>query len=203
MGLCFRQAQGHLQLHRFLENPGKNVVLEEDHVLAPAQVPSWGTVEVRFDELGRVGVQLLGRPDHLGLKVASRDGHVEIFPRLCAHEGACLDAAPRLDSGVTMCPWHGRKLKPLLRFREGERVGSAAGPMHLFDIREDRLLITCKDPLPDPNLVDWSRPDTVAIDAGHSLPAPWICRPRRHQEGRDDDARKTIHTSGRSDRADA
>jgi nitrite reductase/ring-hydroxylating ferredoxin subunit len=53
-------------------------------------------------------VVLIGEPDHLGLQMQRRGMQVRIFPRLCMHEGACLDQ--KIIAGDEIgCPWHGRK----------------------------------------------------------------------------------------------
>ena len=58
------------------------------------------------------GEVLLGRSDHRGLRVVVRDDGVFGFPRLCDHQGACLDHAKLADGAVT-CPWHARRIRPL------------------------------------------------------------------------------------------
>ena len=40
---------------------------------------------------------------------------LHVFPRLCMHEGACLDGASARD-GALQCPWHGRRVPPLAEF---------------------------------------------------------------------------------------
>lgn len=55
---------------------------------------------------------LLGRSDHLGLRIERKGNSLEFYPRLCPHEGAELDAAPCNEKKL-QCPWHGLKIASL------------------------------------------------------------------------------------------
>ena len=55
---------------------------------------------------------LTTQSDHWGLRIHGEDNLLHFFPRLCPHEGSCLDKEP-LEKGVVKCPWHGRLLRPL------------------------------------------------------------------------------------------
>jgi hypothetical protein len=56
---------------------------------------------------------LTTQSDHWGLRLGVRDGQLLIFPRLCPHEGACLDRQ-EIAATAVRCPWHGRVLRPLV-----------------------------------------------------------------------------------------
>jgi len=71
---------------------------------------------VALDEvLPRDGEALVGRDDHLGLRLVRRGRHLLVYPRLCPHEGASLDPAPCRGRTIH-CPWHGRAFAPLAEF---------------------------------------------------------------------------------------
>jgi hypothetical protein len=97
----------------------------------------------------------LGRSDHWGLRFKARCNTLEIFPRMCPHEGACLDHQP-LDSGAIVCPWHGRVLRPLASIPLP--LDLHAMPLelkyHCIDLHANGVIVTYKDaPLqekPDP-----------------------------------------------------
>lgn len=55
---------------------------------------------------------LTTQSDHWGLRLNAKDGQLHVFPRLCPHEGACLDRQV-LTNASLRCPWHGRMLRPL------------------------------------------------------------------------------------------
>ena len=55
---------------------------------------------------------LTTQSDHWGLRLSRRGEELVIFPRLCPHEGACLDRQT-IDENSVRCPWHGRVLRPL------------------------------------------------------------------------------------------
>ena len=54
---------------------------------------------------------LIGRSDMYGMSIQRQGQDLLFFPRLCSHEGACLDQ--KQTGGMMICPWHGRKFKPL------------------------------------------------------------------------------------------
>jgi len=86
-----------------------------------------GRANVTFPEVrvspGQVNVGprdreiLIGRDDHLGLRISAAGPHdpILVFPRLCAHEGASLDGCA-VRKGMVVCPWHGRRIAPVATF---------------------------------------------------------------------------------------
>lgn len=90
----------------------KNVLMPSD--LAKAQgrraVP---TLTSEKCTLGGAGDEaLLGRSDEFGIRVVATEAEILGFPRLCSHEGACLDASRVLNRQLA-CPWHGKVIRPL------------------------------------------------------------------------------------------
>ena len=71
------------------------------HVVTPAQLEEARTHDI-----------LTTRSDHWGLRLRVADGALQIYPRMCPHEGACLDEQP-VERSTVKCPWHGRLLRPL------------------------------------------------------------------------------------------
>jgi len=63
-------------------------------------------------DAARAGDVFTTRSDHWGLRLRIEGGRLQVFPRMCPHEGACLDTEP-VDSATLKCPWHGRLLRPL------------------------------------------------------------------------------------------
>ena len=57
---------------------------------------------------------LLGKPDHLGLRLELDNDSISVFLRTCPHEGANLDESKCAKSTLS-CPWHARKFRPLLK----------------------------------------------------------------------------------------
>ena len=79
---------------------------------------------------------LLGRDDHLGLRVVRDGARVRVFERLCRHEGASLDRCPT-GGGALECPWHGRRVAPLATFTLDGAPRSAATACHRFSLERD------------------------------------------------------------------
>ncbi len=105
----------------------RSLDLKRDGVLAPAVVTNDAAnnevlISADFEKA------LIGRNDHLGLKVV-RDGDVlRIYPRMCLHEGASLDSC-EAERGVALtCPWHGRRILPVAEFAlNGSRQEAVVG----------------------------------------------------------------------------
>ena len=73
----------------------------------------------------------VGRDDHLGLRVvvARDEGCVRVYPRMCRHEGASLDAC--VESGRALrCPWHGRRVDPIATFPLDARAPEVRATEH-------------------------------------------------------------------------
>ncbi|WP_421999494.1 Rieske 2Fe-2S domain-containing protein [Reyranella sp.] len=83
---------------------------------------------------------LFGRSDNYGLQVVRRDDVIEIFPRMCPHEGACLDQKEFKASSLSCC-WHGRRFGPIVRFPLSEGPSAFAGPFHRFVVTGSELRI--------------------------------------------------------------
>jgi nitrite reductase/ring-hydroxylating ferredoxin subunit len=139
----------------------QNVVVPEQNVIAPADAPRWDDVALGFADLTPGSVRLVGAPDHLGLAVTRVGDAVQVFPRLCPHEGAGLDDAARQCAGkvhgpaagqtgslaescVVQCPWHGRKFRPLLSVPLPAARGRFETAWHRFDVDGEALRIGCK-----------------------------------------------------------
>jgi nitrite reductase/ring-hydroxylating ferredoxin subunit len=67
---------------------------------------------------------LVGRSDEFGLRLVKAQDEILAFPRLCQHEGACLDEPDVMNDHI-LCPWHGRKVLPVFRLRVGGSSDSA------------------------------------------------------------------------------
>jgi len=55
---------------------------------------------------------LTGISDPWGLRGVISNKKLSLYPRMCHHEGACLDKAV-FNKKKILCPWHGRKIKPI------------------------------------------------------------------------------------------
>lgn len=59
---------------------------------------------------------LIGRSDNYGLRGEINNDIISFYPRICSHEGACLDKSqPSKNNAIKYisCPWHGKKIKPI------------------------------------------------------------------------------------------
>ena len=98
-------------------------------------------------------VQTVGSDDHLGIQVIADSDNVRIFPRICPHRGASLDAKDAHGNSVE-CPWHGRKLRALASFSRNSSGEVFDGPFHRCAYKAGILTIETK--LGADNTADWS-----------------------------------------------
>ena len=91
--------------HSFLES--RNIA--SNNVVLPKEINEH-TYKIEISSLVEGKVQFLGPDDIRGLRLERNGNQISIGPRMCMHEGACLDGA-KMDAGAIRCPWHGRKIK--------------------------------------------------------------------------------------------
>jgi hypothetical protein len=88
-------------------------ILEENMVVKREMAtPTPETITPAQLEEARARDLFSTRSDHWGLRLRVADGTLQIFPRMCPHEGACLDDQP-IERNTVKCPWHARILRPL------------------------------------------------------------------------------------------
>jgi nitrite reductase/ring-hydroxylating ferredoxin subunit len=81
----------------------------------PGSNPSSGATIDLVSQLSHDGQYLFGDNGHLGLRLLRQGDRLMVFPRMCPHEGACLDDRP-CNNGRIKCEWHGRVFAPLAEF---------------------------------------------------------------------------------------
>jgi nitrite reductase/ring-hydroxylating ferredoxin subunit len=95
--------------HSFAET----VEVTRTNVIPPLSNEEGPIFSARISELLPAdGEGFVGDNGHLGLRLVREGDVVKLFPRLCPHEGACLDLS-HVARGVVRCPWHGRIFKPI------------------------------------------------------------------------------------------
>jgi nitrite reductase/ring-hydroxylating ferredoxin subunit len=83
------------------------------NVRPPADASPWPETSLSLERDLPAGREiLLGRSDHLGLRVVREGEKILVFPRMCPHEGANLDVSRCAGQSIA-CQWHGRQFKPL------------------------------------------------------------------------------------------
>lgn len=84
---------------------------------------------------------LFGRSDHYGVQIFRRDDALEVFPRMCPHEGACLDQKSLKAERSISCCWHGRRFGPIFRVPLPAQPAEFVGPFHRFVVSGTELRI--------------------------------------------------------------
>jgi Rieske [2Fe-2S] domain len=118
------------------------------NVVAPKELPSFSPVQLKIDhDLSAKNEWLIGRDDHLGLRVVKKDKKLFLFSRMCPHEGASLDPHP-CGNGRLTCPWHGRVIMPVAELNLlGLSNQKALTEFHEIVLEDDILNIKIKQEL--------------------------------------------------------
>ncbi|WP_447984325.1 Rieske (2Fe-2S) protein [Nitrospira sp. Nam74] len=118
-----RQRRGQLRSwgYTFLRPPDgygfeQTMNLSCANVILPKEASSFPPVQLKIEaDQGLQNEWLIGRDDHLGLRLVRQDKKLCVFARMCPHEGASLDPHPCVRGRLT-CPWHGRVFPPIAQF---------------------------------------------------------------------------------------
>jgi Rieske 2Fe-2S protein len=103
----------------------------------------------------------VNRSDHYGLQLFRRNDMIEAFPRMCPHEGACLDQQSHNRTDVIACPWHGRTFAPVVKIPIAEGDIEVCSTHHRFRLDRDTLRI---DPLIAPTGANWASAEKSVIN---------------------------------------
>ena len=116
------------------------------NVVAPAASPPFSPVQLSIEQ--GAGLQqewLVGRDDHLGLRVVRREQKLFVYGRMCPHEGASLDRHPCVTERIT-CPWHGRVFTPLAELNLlSPTIQKVLTEFHEIVLEKNILYIQTKD----------------------------------------------------------
>ena len=112
--------------------------LRVQRVFAPPDIEVPSTVDIRLEQISTTPLYV-GRSDHFGLQIYRGENTIEVYPRLCPHEGACLDGLKRGRATVA-CAWHGRQFEPIASFEVGQ-CGEFFSAFHRFYATPERLRI--------------------------------------------------------------
>lgn len=98
-------------------------------------------VSIALSSLASNVPTMVGRSDHYGLQLWRRDDVIEVFPRMCPHEGACLDQKALTADKSIACRWHGRRFGPVLRIELPAQPAEFATAFHRYAVSGDELRI--------------------------------------------------------------
>jgi hypothetical protein len=130
------------------------------HVVAPEADPVWAPVRIELPTLRDHQPLMVGRSDHLGLQVLRHSGFIEVYPRMCPHEGACLDGTHSKQVRGLKCAWHGRRFSPILKIAVDAKESDSVflSETHRFVLTSSELLIEVRSRREWPNPLDWTQP---------------------------------------------
>ncbi|MEL7207728.1 MAG: Rieske 2Fe-2S domain-containing protein, partial [Actinomycetota bacterium] len=122
-----------------------SINIHRDNVVPPppdgSEAPGFDAVEVPVDSIGEGSWTMVGRDDHLGVKLTRDGDRILAFGRMCPHEGADLDEIDCVDDQLK-CPWHGRKLAPLAVIDLDGSEREATSGEHRITREGDNLVIS-------------------------------------------------------------
>jgi hypothetical protein len=113
-GYSFKGDQGSHSFEKTMHIAESNVIIPAQSLTQSKDKPESTLQEINIEEdLHENEFFHFGRSDHLGFQILKKEQKLLFFPRLCPHEGACLDRK-QSDEAKIQCPWHGRIFKPQL-----------------------------------------------------------------------------------------
>jgi hypothetical protein len=145
-----------LQLPKTSYSFSETLDLRSRHVFPSGKVEVPDPVSVQLSSVPTDAPMFVGRSDHYGVQLLRRADAIDVFPRLCPHEGACLDQKTLKGERGISCGWHGRRFGPIIRIALPAQAAEYLGPFHRFVVSGNELRIS---PLPtDERTVkaDWS-----------------------------------------------
>lgn len=127
--LPLRERKGSLRLRGYSfghDEVGHGFLASQDIRTSNVRAPHHPAYEwvLNRDQLTDESEHLLGPDDLSGIRVKVQGASLVFLPRICVHEGACLDGVVFSPRGLP-CPWHGRLEKPLATVALSQ-VGSEA-----------------------------------------------------------------------------
>lgn len=115
--------------------------LRGQHVFPSDKVEVPEPVSILLSSVPTDVPMFIGRSDHYGVQLFRRSDAIEVFPRLCPHEGACLDQKASKGGRGISCGWHGRRFGPVLRIALPAQPAEYLGLFHRFVVSSDELRI--------------------------------------------------------------
>jgi nitrite reductase/ring-hydroxylating ferredoxin subunit len=132
--------------------------IRQQRVLPPENDAESYAISVPIASLASNSPLLVGKSNHLGLQIFWRDGLIEVFPRMCPHEGACLDREKLDDPRGISCGWHGRFFRPILRVGADQDGDEFVSSFHRFVISGGTMHIKTLPVVKRTDPVDWTTP---------------------------------------------
>lgn len=134
-GYTFRGDDGPRDIRSTVSIVANNVLVPDP----PPKPPEFPPVAV--DAIVEGEWTYVGRSDHLGLKVTREGRKLLAFARMCPHEGADLDEVA-ISGRCQVCPWHGRKLRPVAVVDLAADSPMAETDRHQLVVEDGRLQVT-------------------------------------------------------------
>lgn len=139
--------------------------IRQQHVFPPDDDRESYAIGVPLASISSSPPILVGKSNHLGLQIFRKDRFIEVYPRMCPHEGACLDREKLDDPRGLACRWHGRLFRPVLRFPVDQESGEFVSSLHRYVIATGTLRIETLPVGERPKAPDWTTPSAREASA--------------------------------------
>ena len=124
--------------------------ISKSNVVPPVNPAGYAPVSIQIEqELPDPSERLIGRDDHLGLRLVRTGNRLSLYPRLCPHEGCSLDQRV-LTNDLTKCNWHGRLFGPLATIDLSQPSTHIDLQYHQVALANRTLTIKINEPAPIP-----------------------------------------------------
>ncbi|MBT3508677.1 MAG: Rieske 2Fe-2S domain-containing protein [Nitrospina sp.] len=123
----------------------KSMDLDLINVIPPKDLPEKNELELSLEEIFKTSdTYLLGTDDIYGLRLIKDKEKLNIFPRMCDHEGMSLDNSRCIKNRIK-CPVHGKAFRPLTSLEINSKgLSSYESSFHEFILKNNTLHISFK-----------------------------------------------------------
>jgi hypothetical protein len=124
----------------------KSMNLNLKNVVPPKKLPEQNEFELSLDKIfSKSNTYFLGINDIYGLRIIKDNKKIQIFPRMCDHEGFSLDDSSCIKNRLR-CPIHGKYHRPLISFDiENHGLETFDSSFHKFSYENNILNISLKN----------------------------------------------------------
>ena len=136
------------------------------HLTSKVQIPK-EVIKIKIDELIDNQVKKINDIDITGFQIFKNENFIKIFPRLCPHEGGCLDVdnsygggsklTDFLENNKVKCTVHSRLFDPLIVIDLNSNLENYETSLYNFKLDRPYLYISIKDNLNNLNNIDWNK----------------------------------------------
>lgn len=143
-----------------------NLKSQNIHITDKVAIPN-KNLTIDINDLEDNKVKKINNIDITGFQIFKKKNIIKIFPRLCPHEGGCLDIDNSYGGGVNLeefmsnnkvkCTVHNRQFDPMIIIDLENLQNKYQTNLYTFKVEENKLIISFKNEFKNLDQLDWSK----------------------------------------------